>query len=1144
MSTSVATTDPEPAPTVVPNAPPPDLALHYGFAVDDPATHAFVARARARLVAPPESRSLIDAAHALGYLDAAERTDIDAGAIAAQTPAGACVVAGWLLAHGWIGARGLVDLCEEIDQPLVACPTCRTAWWCDRHAPELPAACPACSCPMRPLTWLPRRGIVAPALGELSLERVALVHQRPLGSLGLRLALHYQLITPQAAFPYLAWDPAADGAIAAQMFEDGRLSVTAFGFLEHRLREVSAKGLAPVPMLTPSLAELCRHGGYLGRAPAARLAEVGLGENEPPGPARDHRELGAIQALYNLGELPYFQAIDLLERRGIALDRCLACRRHWRVSASRPRGPCPGCGRPVVRLAGTSQEVELGVAPPADRHWAIREVEGPTSVRVARADDDAPADAFAEAAGPIPGTVPSSLVEVATQTLPRTFAITDDDVRAVILHLRLLDHDGLAAASRIARDNDTLLLRVLAGMGFVPLSAISYVRRRLRIDPPLDVRGASLLELACRLGYLPPAMRAVEDDGRLAEIHSLRVLEAAYNTGRLALWQLVDLLELTGVHLAHCGECRREVHVAPGEASSLAAGCPLCGAGTVALSDPARSGDGPGAWRVPLPAISALRILSVEDCRVRVASRGEGGADDVDDAPLEGDERIAQLIYRYRLVPMHRLALDLREFETRGGELDLEDWLFQAGQIDATMLAFLAGHRSAPPGAAERAAGGQRLVELAMARGALSPRRYDELYGVPGAPNPDTLDAIDFASDLERRGGLEAYQVVDLVEAAGVVLFHCEQCVCQIAPQGELGRADEYSCPLCGACLLWLTPHPDRPHRVDRVPDRLRLYVLRLDASDLVAKSAPGRSTGTPRLADTTPPLLELALDAPQPAAPRPRTTLTAVPRAEVPPVAFAPPVPVPVVSASRPPTLASAAAPPPALGVAPRPASAATPASPAVRAVVEPATSVRLRERKAQAVAQALATHRRRATTVPAPSAPIDLVQPLPDGGGRERADAAARPARRVYYAIAATFLVVATATATLAIGPLVAPRPAASHDSVGATGPAPSPQPAQGESVIVWGVVVPRKERSPEPCRALVLQVDLDQDIWVCCSTNDLSESFARVLELALQNEGKVFVKVVGEVRRADTGELYVEATELYRAHPPLPRSRWVPR
>lgn len=1046
-----------------------------------------------------EPCSLLDYAHALSYLDRAEHAAIRDGAADVETPPGASAVASWLMAHGWLDLRGLVRVCEHLEQPLVACEACRIAWWCEPRGAAIPERCTLCTGPVRPVTSLPRLGLVTTPPDIPGPVRVAPARERPRGFLGVLLALHYQLVPPRVSRDYLSRNAASDAAIAAQMFEDGRLSPNAFEFLEHRLYDVAAVGLAPVRTPSSPLAEQCRIAGYLGRDPAARLRDLELDQEEPPSPARDRREVAAIQLLYNLGELAYYQAIDLLERRGLDVDRCLSCGRHWRVPTDAVRAPCAACGRPVIRLAGRCDEVELAVAPLALRRWAIEEAPLPTA-------DRAPAaTARSRSSGESSGAL---VFEVATPRVPRTAELSDEDVESWLVRLHLLDHEDLAAARRIARDNDALLLRVLGGLGFLPAGAIAYLRRRLRIDPSPPADDASLIELACRAGYLPRAVRALEDAGRLEDFQALRVLEAAYNGGRLALWQLIDLLEQRRIHLEHCAPCAHDIVISPGV--SLGGRCPLCGSATIAIHDPTWPDASLRAPAAPLPSIAALRVRTVADCETRLAARHVGAFEP--SAPsIDGDERIVQLIHRYRLVPANRLALDLRELEGCGGELDLEDWLFQEGRIDATMLTFLAHHRDAPRPEPGHGTPGHRVVQAALARGALSLRRYHDLYAACDAPDPNSTDAVDLALDLERRAGLAPYQVIDLLEATGVVLLHCGSCACQTAPVGALPPAEEYLCPRCGGRLLWLTPHPQRPGRVDRLPPNLKLSIARHDGASLLATTGPAHAARVGRLASTTPPLIELVLDPastePAPRAPEASFTMHARPTD----------------------TLAPA-------GTATADAAPAT--------VTEPAGSARLREHQARAIAAALASRRRpsRPTTRPSSGA---IASRVPDTRRAPRDDGLARNGRRTAPAWAVVTLVALVAgIAGTALPSLLAPRPLPPSDGIGPSEPGPSRLPAPGDGVVAWGLVVASRSRSGCACRDLLVRIDVDQEIWVRAASDEVHTAVERVVEWLEHDPKNALVRVVGVFRNEADGTPLLEATELYRAHAPLPASRWISR
>ena len=1028
-----------------------------------------------------EPRSLLDVVHALGYLNGTEYAAIREGAVDVETPPGASEVASWLLAHGWLDLAALVRVCGELDQPLVACDACRIAWWCEPRVAAIPERCGLCAGPAPPVTSMPRLGLVATPLPTGRL-RVAAAGERPRGFLGVLLALHYQLIPPRVARDYLARDAASDSAVAARLFEDGRLSRAAFEFLEHRLHDVAAGGLAPVRTPSTPLAELCRAGGYLGRDPAVRLRDVELDPDEPPGPMRDRRELGAIQLLYNLGEVTYYQAVDLLERHGLDLDRCLSCGRHWRVATDAPRAPCTACGRPVIRLAGRCDEVELAVAPLALRRWAIEDASVPIADRPpAAAADPARSRGSAGASGAL-------VFEVTTPRVPPATKVSDEDVESWLVRLHLLDPEEVAAARRIARDNDALLLRVLGGLGFVSAGAIAYLRRRLRIDPSAPAGEASLIELACRAGYLPPAVRALEDAGDLEDLQALRVLEAAYNGGRLALWQLIDLLERRRVHLEHCCCCAHDI-VFPRGASG-AGRCPVCGSSTVAIHDPTWPDASLRAPAAALPSIAALRIVTVPECEVRLAARDAGSFEP--SAPsVDGDERIVQLIHRYRLVPANRLTLDLRELEGCGGELDLEDWLFHEGRIDATMLTFLAHHREVPRHDPGRGTPGHCLVQAALARGALSLRRYHDLYGQGDAPDPERADAVELALDLERRAALAPYQVIDLLEATGIVLLHCGRCSCQIAPVGALPPAEEYACPHCGHRMLWLTPHPHRPGRVDRIPPNLELRVRRCDGASLLATTGPADAGRVARLASATPPLIELLLE------PAVRD-----PEASAPGLSFT----------NHPPA--------------------------------EPAGSARLREHRARAIATALASRRRppRTTTRPASAA---IAPRIPDSSRAPRNRELAPDARGIAPVwVVVALVALAAGIAGTALPSLLAPRPLPPSDSIGPAEAGPPRLPTPGESVVAWGLVVSSRTRSGGACRDLLVRVDVDHELWVRAASDAAQSAVARVVEWLEDDTTSVLVRVEGVVRRGDDGAPYLEATELYRAHPPLPASRWISR
>ena len=757
---------------------------------------------------PAPARDFLAMAEELGHLDGATASAI-AGTLCAGGPARDYEAASALFNAGALALYQVVDVLEELDRPLQFSVPAQVAYYPAEPSLVVPdATCPTSGRPLVALTNLPGRGLDSlglPAIDRLVVECLDARAPSPKGGrLVLDLAIHYRLITPDQA--ELASDVAGLEVQEAvqQLFEVGYLTTTAFRFLLAHAEDTALGGHGFGAEMDTPLFELAMSLGYLSAESLAAFLEDWRvnpsGEVLP-----EHYDTGVIVQLFNRGFVQCYQAIDLLERRGVALDHS-AAGGFQVISRGEEPGSCPITGTPMVRLVGRKTPAELARPLPAIDRLVIPELQP-----ISSAEDVEPAVVFGVAGEESEHDEPSAS--------PRS-AIDDPPLVAAVERYHVVAPDRVAEALRFAARTFRPLFDVLRELGYVAKPSAAFLLRRLGTIPDDAPRGLGLLELAAHREYLvvpgPPIARA--------PIEELALLAEGFNQGRLEFYQFMDVVETRGVWLDHSPKAQVQLYVAPGEADPRTApALPEALGELVALSRPeARP---PGV--LPLP--TRLQIT----CLATLSGAADAAARDRDvELDVSGEPLAARIVLRYRLMSPRDLATVLKAWHRAGEELALPQHLFQIGKLTTHALNFLIGKQ-------QQFAGGlvhtgdmhdERLTVIAQTKGYVTTGQLEKLFAQPGAPDAETSDDAELGAFLLARGALTFYQLIDLFEEKGSVLLTTADHERQYLLVGDADPTADYGDPRDRQLLLPLTSAPGFRPRLEPLPELSCVHLERLDA--------------------------------------------------------------------------------------------------------------------------------------------------------------------------------------------------------------------------------------------------------------------------------------------------------------------------
>lgn len=715
-----------------------------------------------------------------------------------------------LLNHGILALYQVIDTLEELDRPLQYSVSAKVAYFpADLKVVDPEATCPTTGEPLVMLTNLPTRGLESPGLPDI--DRLVMVRLDPrlqnkkAGQLVLQLASRYRLITPEQA------ELASDGATqkvqeAVQyLFEEGFLTTSSFKFLLNRAEEVLREGKGIVGTAkTGTVDDLALSLGYLTREALDAFREewqIGASADVPA----EHVDLGVIQLMFNRGFIEQYQAIDLLEKRGIVLDHSAVGGFQVIAKGDTP-GTCPVSGTPLVRLVGWKTAAELARPLPAIERLVVHELQAPVVAEAAETANEASL---------LEGSRIFSLTTVASGGIP----IDEDLLVQMIERYHIVAAEGMVEAKKLAKQMSRPLFDVLREFGYLSKLGSAFVRRRLGVIPndyPTDV---GLLELASYWGYIGSIKQAKSRD----TFDELKLLAKAFNKGQFEFYQFMDVVETKALWLDHSPKAQVQLFFATGERDPSKPLPPNEELGElVALSKP-----GPRPKGV-LPLPTRLEIV-----------RGKAGAqaadDKDDDIDVSGEPLPAQLVLRYHLMPGRELASALRGWHRAGEDPALPQYLFKSGKLTAQALNFLLGKQKQFAGGKVQVGEMQdaRLTAIATTKNYVTDLRLAKMFGQPGAPDQATGDDLQIGCFLLAKGALTFYQLIDLCEEKGYVLLTTADHKRQFHVVGDYDPTGDYGDPQTKQLLLPLTSPPGSKPRLERLPELKGLKLERKDAADL-----------------------------------------------------------------------------------------------------------------------------------------------------------------------------------------------------------------------------------------------------------------------------------------------------------------------
>ncbi|MBN4049805.1 hypothetical protein JYT84_00095 [bacterium AH-315-M10] len=760
----------------------------------------------------------------------------------------------WCYALGLLELWQIIDLFELCERALLRCSVCEMGLY-----PEAPEdldqapVCPDCGQALQLLTFLPRfdRGAEPlPVLSQLRIQPLGLRGEAGPAAHVLRIARHYRLITDaQTQLVAIGEDDIA--AMARLLLEEGLLTTTEFRFLVRRSKQTLAEGMGSLGQPDPKLdlLEQASSLGYVSTAVRERLGEHPLFVHHAENlPGRQEFEVAAIQMLYNLGSIRFYMAIDLLELRGLPLDHCVACKAQWMELDA----PCPGCGGTLVRLTGWDTPETLARPLPLPPRLIIHR---PVT-----------AELLIDGEGAVSGYESSPVLPVLAQRQPEQVKGSDDKlVGQLVNRYHLLDSEQLEQAEALAETSDGTLLGVLSSIGFLPPSAVGFLRRKIGLAPVVENR--DMLAVAIRHGYLSPRILPEgAGDEPIPDQIALHLLEVAFNRGQLKLYQLVDALESAGVRLEHCSEC--QVQLLCDEAEIFVRDCPACDQQLQPLYRPGET------LPAALPRLTELNVYTYMGFQSGSpsleASHGElstAGLEADDGAALaDADLLVDRLIRRYQMMSGDVLSVVREKYQSHGREQVLEEALFQDGFLHADALGFLSQMREQlmQGDSVLGTQSGRPLTEIAQAKGYLSLLRFHKLFRQPGAPDPGG-DEMEIAAFLHDRGAMRLFQLVHVLEEKGLALLHCTPCGLQFHVTGRVDATQAYLCSRCMEPMTPLTALPGVGHQFDVLPEIPSLRIEQVRVNELQTLRSGSRrirqlvESHVPSL--QAPPLMQIALD-------------------------------------------------------------------------------------------------------------------------------------------------------------------------------------------------------------------------------------------------------------------------------------------
>lgn len=761
----------------------------------------------------PAGEDFLSAAQALGHLTAVTAGKY-AATLRAPMPDRDYEAACSLYNHDALELWQVIDVLESLRRPLQYSPDAKVAYYpADVSKVDPDATCPTTGQPLVPLTDIP--GLDAKSLPE-SLDRLVitkldpkLMSARKAGKLVIALARHYRLITPEQAelLADSGWTTVQEAV--QQMFEEGFLTTSAFRFLLARAEEVlhaKGRGVLGTAKDRPLL-EIAQTAGYL----SAEALDTFLEEWQLP-EAQDaaQMDMAVIALLFNRGFIEQYQAIDLLEKRGLVVDHSPIGGYQVLASEDQPPGLCPGSQTKMVRLTGWTDTKGLMKPLPEIERLVIHNVEGPalSAVPVEAEEGDF--------------TLDGSRVMSLTAAIPEAeLAQTIDEAQldALIERYHIVPEDKRKEAAKIQKSTGRPLFDVLREYGFLTRPAQGFLRRRLGLTPNEYPPEAGLLELGAHFGYIDA--RSVGSKQREL-LDELKLLGKAFNKGQFDFYQLMDLLETKEVWLEHSPKAQVQIYFAPGEFNPTdPPKLPSSLGEVLPLSRPGGIGDG----RLPLPTRFKIARLEAEQAQLD---------DDHAVAELSDEPLPVQLALRYSLLPKRELDRAVRGWQKAGEPGTLAQYLFDSGKLTTQAMDFLI-HKE------EQVAGGEvhvgemqdeRLVEIALSKHYTTEKRLDKLFAMAGAPNREKGDDLSIGCFLQAKGALTFYQLIDLFEEKGYFLLTTPDHKRQYHMVGNIDPTADYACPATRVLLLPLTSAPGFPPRLERLPALKALHIQRRSNSD------------------------------------------------------------------------------------------------------------------------------------------------------------------------------------------------------------------------------------------------------------------------------------------------------------------------